>query len=198
MMGVQSCETMPLPQLGGETLVFETVHIEVFEEDNTDGDPIMFFDTPCDEHFYTIQNLEEGEYYVTFGAMAEYEGQELAFFQMDMDIEAPAEQDEYVEMWQMGSGSVQASWGFVSGFCVGNGVEKIDIALNSVTGDAEYTQEGIDCVDEILLIEDVPWDTYSLSIQGFDLYGSQTHSGETAEDFEVLPGSQVNAFVTLE
>ena len=196
MMGFQTCETMPLPQLNNETLVFEEVHIEVFEEENTD-DPIIFDDVPCDDYFYTIQNLDEGEYVVTLDAMADYEGQNIAFFQMTMDVEAPAEEDEYVDDWEVGKGTVQVSWGFESGFCVGNGVDSIDITLESVTGSADFDENGVDCVDEIYVFEEIQWDTYRVVVRGYDMDGTQTHYGESDEDFEVLPGSQINQIVTL-
>ncbi len=195
--GVDICESVPIPQLDGDILVFDEMEIEVYDPDEDTETPIAAYTADCTDFEFVIPDLSRGTYDVEIGAVAEHNGESLPYFQASLEVDVPSD-EEYTASLSLGTGSVRVGWGFDQGFCVSNEVETIGIQLTGETNDYEATD--VPCSDEIYLIDNVKWDTYSLTVQGFDADELLTHTGDASSDFEVKPGQVIidEAFVNLQ
>jgi hypothetical protein len=209
--GMPSCESTTLnyiqdylldPSLdpADQRFIFDEMEIKVYESEEDaekDAEPIREETVACDNFSYEISGLDRGEYYVTVGAMANYDGVTLPYFQSSGKVTAPPADDKTYEFQlSLGKGTVNVTWGFAKGVCGGNGVKTVNISLTNREGD-ERPFNNVSC-DQLSgeIIPDVEWDMYTVEIEGFDETGKMTHSGEL-EEFKVRPGEDYDAYVTL-
>ncbi len=198
----------------GRELVFENVEIKVYDDEG-DEDPVQEGVAKCDAFSYTLFGLERGEYYVTVGAIATYDGVTLPYFQGDNNslpddstFVVPTVQDEpYNFTLTLGTGKVTVTWDFDQGVCGANGVSELDVSLVGDQPNHQYENREIPCdLEGGLVIEDVEWDMYNILIRGFNEEGQLTHIGESPEKFKVRPGEHIGdldsdderAYVTLQ
>ena len=66
----------------GSELIFENVEIKVYDDEG-DSETVQEGVAKCDAYTYTLFGLERGEYFVTVGAIATYDGATLPYFQGD-------------------------------------------------------------------------------------------------------------------
>jgi hypothetical protein len=197
----------------GSELVFENVEIKVYDNE-WDREIVQEGVAKCSAFSYTLYGLERGEYYVTVGAVATYDGVTLPYFQGDSnnlpeerDFLVPAREDgPYDFTLTLGKGKVTVTWDFELGVCGANGVSEVNVALNGARPGNQHTLQNIACdLEGGLVIEEVEWDIYGILVQGFDGEGVLTHVGETDDDFKVRPGEHIGeidsddlrAYVTL-
>ncbi|MBW2277161.1 MAG: hypothetical protein JRF63_06690, partial [Deltaproteobacteria bacterium] len=145
----------------------------------------------CTDYQYTIPRLKRGSYIVELGAMAEYDGEYLPYYQAEVPVSAPAKED-YEGVLLQGEGKIAVSWSFDNlAMCGPNDVTEIEISLYS--GD-----ETILCEDGEFIIEDLTWSNYNVTVVGVDGEGSETWSGDCEDNpFEVRPGELFEAHVVL-
>jgi hypothetical protein len=196
-------------------LVFDNVEIKVYDNEG-DQETVQEGVAKCDAFSYTLYGLERGEYFVTVGAIATYDGVTLPYFQGDnnslpdeVDFVVPTEEEEpYDFTLTLGTGKVTVTWDFEQGVCGANGVSELDVTLTGAQPSHQYAVRKIPCdLEGGLVIEDVEWDVYNILVQGFNGEEQLTHIGESAEDFKVRPGEHIGdldpeeedlrAFVTL-
>jgi len=213
--GLQTCEHL-LPASApydGELLEFDEVSVTVWVQEG-DEEPLQ---TPvrqdCEDHTYTIRGLAAGTYFVTMEAWATIEegadaglGEELPYFQGSMEIDVPQTvEGDYGCPLEIGTADISVAWDFEEpGGCGLNGVETVDVYLE---GDNGHDRSIIDVecdTSEMLLVEDIPWDTYTLTVDGYSEDSQLTHEGtyvteEQETEFELRPGDWEDPFwVVLE
>jgi len=173
-----------------EQVEFDKVLITVYDAEG-DVEPIQDpVEVDCADYEYTIPRLGRGKYWVTVGAMAEFEGDYLPYYEAEGEIRAP-DRDEIVEFVLLqGKGKIAVSWSFDNNkFCGPNDVSDVEISL---TGDE------VECETGEFIIEDLVWAEYSITVEGMDDDGETTWIGDCAENpFEVKPGQVYEAHVEL-
>jgi hypothetical protein len=175
-----------------EQVVFDKVAITVYSAAD-DATPIQqTVEVNCADYQYTIPRLDRGSYIVALGAMAEFDGERLPYYQAEIEITAPAGSDSYEAVLLQGKGKIAVSWSFADNkMCGPNGVAEVAVSL--------ATDERVPCEDGELVIEDLYWSEYSVSATGYDEEGNATHSGDYDDNpFEVRPGQTYEAHVVLE
>lgn len=174
---------------GPEQVEFDNVEISVYSEE---GEPIQqAVEVSCADYAYTIPRLKRGNYIVELGAMADFDGDYLPYYQAELPIKAPAKVD-YEAVLLQGAGEIAVSWSFDNSMMCGpNEVTEVEISLYD--GD-----ETILCEDGLFTIEDLMWDEYSVTVVGLDEAGEETWTGEYDDNpFEVKPGQTFEAHVVL-
>ncbi len=199
----------------GSELIFENVEIKVYDDEG-DLEPVQKGIAKCNAFSYTLYGLERGQYYVTVGAIASYDGVTRPYFQGDsnglpdeMDFEVPTKEDgPYDFTLILGKGKVTVTWHFEQGVCGMNEVSTLDVSLIGDQPNHQHIFQNIACdLEGGLVIEEVDWDMYRIVIDGFDEEGVLTRVGGTDEDedFKVRPGEHIGevgsgdlrAYVTL-
>lgn len=197
----------------GSELIFENVEIKVYDDEG-DSETVQEGVAKCDAYTYTLYGLDRGEYFVTVGAIATYDGATLPYFQGDSNafeedrgLVVPRSADHVYDFTlALGTGKVTVTWDFEQGVCGANGVTELDIDLFGDQPEHRYQFQNIPCDQEGgLVIDGVEWDRYGILVQGFNDAGVLTHVGDSAEDFKVRPGEHIGdleeddlrAYVTL-
>lgn len=214
---VQECEA--IVKDGGQ-LNFSEIVITVWddEDDIAEGkDPIAVEDgIDCGDFEYTLSDMDRGKYFVVVEAIADYEGQELPYFQGSEELTVPSDDPTEVDLY-LSVGKVTAVWGFENRrMCGANDVEEVRAYLR--VGSDEEDSGPIDCELGEFVFENLDWDYYELEIEGMDANGEVTHrgtyiadvednpSGDAGDDdagpedenlLDVRPGSDIEAFVEL-
>jgi len=174
-----------------EQVEFDSVAVTVYSAAD-DSEPIQqTVEVPCTDYEYTIPRLKRGSYLVELGAMAEYDGDYLPYYQAEIAVSAPAK-DDYQGTLVQGMGKIAVSWSFDNmKMCGANDVTEVEISLYD--GD-----ETILCEDGEFVIEDLFWAEYSVTVFGLDSEGSETWSGDCEDNpFEVKPGQVFEAHAVL-
>lgn len=174
---------------GAELVEFDNVEIAVYSEE---GEPIQqAVEVSCADYAYTIPRLKRGNYIVELGAMTDFDGDYLPYYQAELPIKAPAKED-YEAVLLQGDGEIAVSWSFDNSMMCGpNEVTEVEISLYD--GD-----ETILCEDGLFLIEDLGWSTYDVTVVGLDESGEETWTGDCDDNpFEVKPGQTFEAHVVL-
>jgi hypothetical protein len=175
-----------------EQVEFDNVAVTVYSAAD-DTTPIQqTVEVPCTDYEYTIPRLKRGNYIVELGAMAEYDGDYLPYYQAELTVAAPQKQQEYQGMLVQGMGKILASWSFDNmKMCGANDVTEVEISLYDGS-------DTILCEDGEVLVEDLYWAEYSLTVVGLDSEGAETWSGECEDNpFEVKPGEIYEAHAVL-
>jgi len=182
--GVPSCKSEWDREDEHISLSFDKVRITVFENKG-DSEPVHDAITvECSEHQYTVHQLERGTYHVQIEAMADFQGQYLPYFEGSLEIVAPADDTEYAASLRLSTGSVEVEWGFERGQCNSsrNMVKNVIITLEGTDVSNMIESESISCEQAQYSFEDMTWDLYKLTVEGFNEAGELTHRGIYEED----------------
>ncbi|HUT77896.1 MAG TPA: hypothetical protein VM285_09435, partial [Polyangia bacterium] len=167
---------------GSEQVEFDKMAITVYDADDETTPIQQTVEVNCADYQYTISRLDRGSYVVELGAMAEYDGDRLPYYQAEIEIEAPAGADNYEAVLLQGKGRIAVSWSFANNkMCGPNGVAEVAVSL--------ATDERVPCEDGQFIVENLYWSDYSISAIGYDADDTATWSGDCADNpFEVRPG----------
>jgi hypothetical protein len=176
----------------GEQVTFDKVAVTVYSAAD-DATPIRdVVEVDCNSYEYTIPSLKRGSYIVELGAIAEFEGVSLPFYQAELEVTAPAGSDSYEAVLLQGKGKIAVSWSFANNkMCGPNGVAEVVVSLAA--------GEKVPCEDGEVLIENLYWSEYSVNVVGNDADGNAAWTGDCADNpFEVMPGQTYEAHVVLD
>jgi len=216
--GLSDLCQQPLPDAyGGGNLSFDTIVVEVFESEADMEAGEVYRDTTvdCSDGTFTIDDLERGTYFVTVSAMAadptdeivldagvdasvelDDDGPEVrAYYQSTEEVVVPSKDDEAVEFeMKIGTGSIEVTWDFESGQCNSdwNQVATVSIEVKGQSRGNPYDSGELDCTDSKWKVDDLPWDVYSVTIEGFDEDGNKTHEGAFENPVELRPGTHIS------
>jgi hypothetical protein len=175
-----------------EQVEFAKVAVTVYSASD-DTTPIQqTVEVNCTDYQYTIPRLKRGNYIVELGAMAEFDGDYLPYYQDEVEIAAPAK-DDYEGVLLQGKGKIAVSWSFDNlQMCGPNGVTEVEVEGTVVT-DAP-----VPCEDGEVLIEDLYWEEHTVTVIGLDESGEETWMGDCEDNpFEVKPGQVFDAHAVL-
>ena len=201
----------------GGSLTFETIEVKVFksEEDMEEEKVHKEVTVDCSEGEFTVDDLKRGTYVVTVSAMAkdpvaeididagadgsvvqpDDDSQARAYYQTTQEVVVPTKDDEAVEFeMKLGTGSIEVTWDFESGQCNSdwNQVATVSIEINADSSGKTYKSGELECTESKWTVADLPWDVYTVSIEGFDADGNKTHEGGFENPVEIRPGTHIS------
>jgi hypothetical protein len=171
----------------------------------------------CEEGSFVVGDLKRGAYFVKVEALVEYpwfsitgeadagestdlevsDPQIQAFYVGSDTVVMPTSSDEPVKFdMRINRGSIEVTWGFNQGDCSSeeNNVEKVSVALISSSSINNVDSGKLDCDIEgqAYLFKDLSWDTYTVTITGFDKNGTETFFGSLDRPIEIFPGTEIS------
>ncbi len=211
--GQKAVCSQPVP---GGTVEFSSIRASVY---NDEGDiekgnaPVETVSVSCDEGMFVVEDLDRGSYYVLVEAMAQdpvvepegdagvddsSERETRAYYVSSETVVIPASGDEKIEFeMKMNNGSIKVTWDFAEGGSCSsdwNNVAKVDVELEGTHSINNQSSGKIACNTsgkQEYLFEDLDWDTYTVTVTGYDSKGAETHTGSFDEPVEIRPGTDI-------
>ncbi len=204
------CEQPLAAVYGGGTLFFDNVDVKVYksDKDKQENKPYRNASPACSDGSFIIEDIERGTYIVTLEAMAEDPDSAIDLSDAGLVDEAPpetrayyvaeeritvpaADGEDYTFSLIMGQGAITVSWDFVEGgLCAVNEVHHVVVSIDGAQ--SEDDSGDILCDQGQFSFDDVEWDVYDVSVEGFDSNGNQTHYGEFDSPIEIRPGMTIS------
>ena len=200
--GIPQCQTvLPADQYAQTDLLFETIEINVYEDDTQTVAVQPPIRVACSALEATITRLPRDTFYITVDAYANYQNQVIPFFQGATSVSVPVANNVVDIPLLVGKGKIVVDWTFSKTCGVTQAGEIANVAI-SLDGQPPTT---VICGDGQIVLENIATNQpHSISAQALDAAGIAKYTAEypTADmgvtSFSVLPGQIYNATVSFQ